>query len=110
MAQIKNINDAPIVSPDGAYLIALKGRQLSRIDGKALSQDTEVIAHVDAKIKEVIESYKKEIARLNDEIIEIKSAINGIILAAQNNTAITSEAEETEEDGALKTKSKKTKK
>lgn len=111
MAQIKNINDAPIINPDGSFLVALKNGQLSRIDGRILSQDSEVTAYVDAKVEEVVKSYKEEIANLNKEITEIKAIINGMALSAQN----TPVAEvETEEDGVetetTKTKSKKSKK
>ena len=59
MAQIMNINAAPIVSPDGAYLVALKDGRISRIDGKALSQDTEVKIYVDQKIEEITTEYFK---------------------------------------------------
>lgn len=111
MAQIKNINDAPIINPDGSFLLALKNGQLSRIDGKILSQDSEVKAYVDAKVEEVIKPYKEEIANLTKEIIEIKAIINGMALAAQNTPVAEVETEEDEiEAETPKTKSKKSKK
>jgi VIT1/CCC1 family predicted Fe2+/Mn2+ transporter len=110
MAQIKNINDAPIINPDGSFLVALKNGQLSRIDGRILSQDSEVTAYVDAKVEEVTKSYKEEIANLNKEIIEIKAIINGMALAAQNTAAEVETEEDEVEAEAPKTKSKKSKK
>lgn len=121
MAQIMNINTAPVVSPDGAYLVALKEGRISRIDGKILSQDSEVTSYVDTKAEEITKSYKaeidklnKEIDKLNKEIVEIKGIINGMVLAAQ--TAPTSTASEENDvveqadEESSKAKSKKSKK
>lgn len=121
MAQIMNINTAPVVSPDGAYLVALKEGRISRIDGKILSQDSEVTSYVDTKAEEITKSYtaeidklNKEIDKLNKEIVEIKGIINGMVLAAQ--TAPTPSASEENDvveqanEESSKAKSKKSKK
>lgn len=110
MAQIMNINAAPIVSPDGAYLVALKDGRISRIDGKALSQDTEVKVYVDQQVEKLTAEYTKTIAKLEAEITEIKSVINSMFTAVQNGSAVIEPADETEVEEAPKAKSKKSKK
>lgn len=112
MAQIMNINAAPIVSPDGAYLVALKNGRISRIDGKALSQDTEVKNYVDQEVKKLTAEYTKAIVKLEAEITEIKSVINSMFTAVQNGSAVIEPANETEGEAeeAPKAKTKKSKK
>lgn len=107
-----NINAAPIVSPDGAYLVALKDGRISRIDGKALSQDTEVKNYVDQEVKKLTAEYTKTIANLEAEITEIKSVINSMFTAVQNGSAVIEPANETEGEveEAPKAKAKKSKK
>lgn len=105
-----NINAAPIVSPDGAYLVALKDGRISRIDGKALSQDTEVKAYVDQEVEKLTAEYTKTIAKLEAEITEIKSVINSMFSAVQNGSAVIEPADEAGVDEAPKTKGKKSKK
>ena len=108
MAQIMNINAAPIVSPDGSYLVALKDGRISRIDGKALSQDTEVKIYVDQKIEEITTEYFKTIATLEAKIAELKTIIDGLSAAPQEETLLVEAAEGAEE--APKAKAKKSKK
>lgn len=112
MAQIMNINAAPIVSPDGAYLVALKDGRISRIDGKALSQDTEVKVYVDQQVEKLTAEYTKTIAKLEAEITEIKSAINSLFTVVQNNSAAIEPANEAEgeTEETTKAKAKKAKK
>ena len=110
MAQIMNINAAPIVSPDGAYLVALKDGRISRIDGKALSQDTEVKVYVDQQVEKLTAEYTKTIAKLEAEITEIKSVINSMFSAVQNGSAVIEPADEAEVEEAPKAKGKKSKK
>jgi hypothetical protein len=109
MAQIMNINAAPIVSPDGAYLVALKDGRISRIDGKVLSQDTEVKIYVDQKIEEITTEYFKTIATLEAKIAELKTIIDGLSVAPQEEaTPVEATVESVEE--APKAKPKKSKK
>ena len=110
MAQIMNINAAPIVSPDGAYLVALKDGRISRIDGKALSQDTEVKVYVDQQVEKLTAEYTKTIAKLEAEITEIKSVINSMFSAVQKGSAVIEPADEAEVEEAPKAKGKKSKK
>ncbi len=110
MAQIMNINAAPIVSPDGAYLVALKDGRISRIDGKTLSQDTEVKVYVDQQVEKLTAEYTKTIAKLEAEITEIKSVINSMFSAVQNGSAVIEPADEAEVEEAPKAKGKKSKK
>lgn len=110
MAQIMNINAAPIVSPDGAYLVALKDGRISRIDGKALSQDTEVKSYVDQQVEKLTAEYTQTIAKLEAEITEIKSVINSMFSAVQNGSAVIEPADETGVEEAPKAKGKKSKK
>lgn len=105
-----NINAAPIVSPDGAYLVALKDGRISRIDGKALSQDTEVKVYVDQQVEKLTAEYTKTIAKLEAEITEIKSVINSMFSAVQNGSAVIEPADEAEVEEAPKAKGKKSKK
>lgn len=105
-----NINAAPIVSPDGAYLVALKDGRISRIDGKALSQDTEVKVYVDQQVEKLTAEYTKTIAKLEAEITEIKSVINSMFSAVQNGSAVIEPADETEVEETPKAKGKKSKK
>lgn len=104
-----NINAAPIVSPDGSYLVALKDGRISRIDGKALSQDTEVKIYVDQKIEEITTEYFKTIATLEAKIAELKTIIDGLSVAPQEETLLVEETAEGVEE-APKAKTKKSKK
>jgi hypothetical protein len=109
MAQIMNINAAPIVSPDGAYLVALKDGRISRIDGKVLSQDTEVKIYVDQKIEEITTEYFKNITTLEAKIAELKTIIDGLSTVLQEEaTPVEATVENVEE--APKAKTKKSKK
>lgn len=109
MAQIMNINAAPIVSPDGAYLVALKNGRISRIDGKVLSQDTEVKIYVDQKIEEITTEYFKNITTLEAKIAELKTIIDGLSAVLQEEaTPVEATVESVEE--APKAKTKKSKK
>ena len=109
MAQIMNINAAPIVSPDDAYLVALKDGRISRIDGKALSQDTEVKIYIDQKIEEITTEYFKNITTLEAKIAELKTIIDGLSTVLQEEaTPVEATVENVEE--APKAKTKKSKK
>lgn len=104
-----NINAAPIVSPDGAYLVALKNGRISRIDGKVLSQDTEVKIYVDQKIEEITTEYFKNITTLEAKIAELKTIIDGLSAVLQEEaTPVEATVESVEE--APKAKTKKSKK
>lgn len=107
MAQIMNINAAPVVSPEGAYLVALKDGRISRIKGDTISQ-AETKEYINQKIEEINNSYKEIIAKLENDIIELKAVINGMYAAAQTEEVSVEITEET--DVSTKTKSKKSKK
>lgn len=104
-----NINAAPIVSPDGAYLVALKNGRISRIDGKVLSQDTEVKIYVDQKIEEITTEYFKNITTLEAKIAELKTIIDGLSAVLQEETTPVEASVESVEE-APKAKTKKSKK
>lgn len=104
-----NINAAPIVSPDGSYLVALKDGRISRIDGKALSQDTEVKIYVDQKIEEITTEYFKTIATLEAKIADLKTIIDALSAVLQEE-ATPAEATVEGAEEAPKAKAKKSKK
>jgi hypothetical protein len=115
MAQIKNINTAPIVDPAGTYLIATKDGHPVRVNGNCISQNiTSEI--VDAKISEVSVSNNENIKKLESEIKELKNIIEQLkveIKSSQKELVIEPSTEIVEEattEEAAKAKTKKSKK
>ena len=114
MAQIKNINTAPIVDPAGTYLIATKDGYPVRVNGNCISQNiTSEI--VDAKISAVSVSNNENIKKLESEIKELKNIIEQLkdeIKSIQKESIIEPSTEVVEEatEEAAKAKTKKSKK
>ena len=113
MAQIMNINAAPIVSPDGTYLVALKEGRFCRIKGTDMTQDSEVKDYVDAACQstaknclDAYEELKIEIKTLKAKIAELESNLT----STSEEPASVETAEETPVAEAPKAKSKKSKK
>lgn len=115
MAQIKNINTAPIVDPAGTYLIATKDGYPVRVNGNCISQNI-TSELIDAKISAVSINNNENIKKLESEIKELKNIIEQLkaeIKSNQKEPIIETPSEIVEEVAAeesAKTKTKKSKK
>lgn len=96
MAQIKDINATPIVSPENAKFLVLKNGSISRVELDTILQKIESFKPVDTsvietnfanKIKEIstkFEIIEKELQQTQKQLEEVSGIINAIISNAKD--------------------------
>ena len=105
MAQIKNINTAPIVAPDKTFIIALKDGHISRIDSASLLNNTSIEEskkYTDATISNAVDANNKKIDTLERKVNDLEKKINELKITLEkvvSEMATSTESNEsTEED------------
>jgi hypothetical protein len=124
MAQIKDINATPIVSPENAKFLVLKNGSISRVELDTILQKIESFKPTDTsiietnfanKIKEIstkFEMIEKELQQTQKQLEEVSGIVNAIIsnakdvVTATESTASIETAEEVSKAKSTK-KSKK---
>ena len=96
MAQIKDINATPIVSPENAKFLVLKNGSISRVELDTILQKIESFKPVDTsiietnfanKIKEIstkFEMIEKELQQTQKQLEEVSGIVNAIISNAKD--------------------------
>ena len=96
MAQIKDINATPIVSPENAKFLVLKNGSISRVELDTILQKIESFKPVDTsvietnfanKIKEIstkFEIIEKELQQTQKQLEEVSGIVNAIISNAKD--------------------------
>lgn len=114
MAQIKNMNMTPVVSPEDAYIIALKGGQLSRIESKSLMGNNDLLAKAEAATKAaiaaVVEAQTKKIDELSATVAQLKELITKFEASQTSAVSTIENTQETLEETTKKTNKKTAKK
>lgn len=124
MAQIKDINATPIVSPENAKFLVLKNGSVSRVELDTILQKIESFKPIDTsiietnfanKIKEIsakFEMIEKELQQTQKQLEEVSSIVNAIVSNAKDVVTATESVSsiETAEEVSKTKSTKKSKK
>lgn len=100
MAQIKNINTAPIVNPNNVYILALKDGHLSRVDANLLMTNEsweQAKEHANTVINAAAETQNKKAENLEKKINDLEKKVNELKAALEKAVADISSSVETDE-------------